>query len=309
MSSNKRILALLILLGAAALILPLGGAAQDLPAPFAAAKKVAEKLAEPEKTPAAGKPAGGAAADGQKKGDEGKGSSTKGGLHEVKVWADRMIYDDKKKLLRLIGNVRVREKDTTLYAPYVEFNTETEIGDITGGVRVEQPDTVLTSDRMKVFYKEKRAQFAGNVKASTTRQPSKIKSERAKEEMTGARTTLTCREMEFWWEKKEGIAKGNVKVEQRDKRAFADEGLYSEQTDLITLRGNVRLERGRNDWMNCHEAQVDMKEETFTAIGNVEGAFIVREGKKEKAREGKMNTPTPSPRIPEKKVKKLPKPL
>jgi len=206
--------------------------------------------------------------------------------YEVRMEADRFIFDDKHHKVRLIGNVKFTHKDTIMTAPHAEYDTQTQIADFTGGVKITQPETTVTGGIMTVYYKERRAVLSNGVKIVTTRQPKKVSEEKVKEELAKAPTVMICDNLDFFWVKKEATATGNVKVTSGKNRAFCDHAFYSDRAQRITLTGNVRFERGDNDWMTCEEAILNLDEETFVAQGNVEGRFEVKEEKGEAAEEG-----------------------
>lgn len=221
---------------------------------------------------------------------------------EIRMTADKLTYDEQKKIVRLINNVRIMYKDAIMTSERAEFNGITKIGHFTGGVKLWQPGNVITADWMDVFYTEKKGILYGHVRAIMEMNDNEKKKDDKKgdkaenkenrkegnniekqEPDNDGPVIMTCEEIEFFWEKQEGTARKNVKVWRREKTAYADTVNYTGSAALITMSGHVRFERSNNDWMICPEAYYDLKTKTFVARGGVEGNMeIKKEEKKEK---------------------------
>ena len=180
---------------------------------------------------------------------------------KVKLKADKMDFDQEKQLVRLIGNVRITSEGVVMTSPYAEYHLDEEMGDFVGGVKIVGKGTTATGKRMKVFYGEERAELMGNVRVVSDRGPGGEKSPTP--------TVLLSDELEYFWEKKEGIAVGSVKVRKADQRAFSDRAHYFQKRDLVIMEGNVRFEKGGEDWMTASRATMNLKDETVVAEGGV----------------------------------------
>lgn len=198
-------------------------------------------------------------------------------LQEVEINADRVVYEEKKNLMKLIGNVRFSGKEAVVKAPYAEYDYKTRLATMRGGVTFTQPDTVLSSRQIQVYYPERRAVLLGEVHAVTTRSLAAFKDKKFNKEVSGSKTTFSCDRLEFDWVKKEGEAEGNVLLEQKKVRIFADQATYSDTKGIAVLTGHVRIERGTNDWLICREAVVDLNKETYEAQGAVHGKYVFEE--------------------------------
>lgn len=208
----------------------------------------------------------------------------------VKITAETLRYDDKNHFLTLDGNVVFTHTDTVIMCPHAEFQTEKQVGHCTGGVRILQPGTTITGNRLDAFYAERRAVVIGNVQVVTEKGPKAAQgpgsspSPRPRAVGTGGKTVpsaspavatsmptvILANEMQYFWEKKQGDATGNVKVRQGDKRGFSDRAHYDGPANLIRMYSNVRYERGDRDWMVAEEALLDLATNIFTARGGVE---------------------------------------
>ncbi|MCE1245423.1 MAG: LPS export ABC transporter periplasmic protein LptC [Firmicutes bacterium] len=206
---------------------------------------------------------------------------------EVRLNADRLVYDQAKKVITLEGNVRFNYKNTILSGDRANFNTTTKKGKVEGNVRIYQPGTTLVGEVMTVDYAGTTAKLTGSVQIVTIRDMSAAQGS-DKEKLESGLTTMNCDNLTYNWITREGEANGKVKVEQKNRRAYSDKARYSQPSDLITLEGNVRFEQGSNDWVTCEKAYIDMKKETFMATGGVTGNFLVQGQEK---KEEKKNIP------------------
>lgn len=206
----------------------------------------------------------------------------------VHITAETLRYDDKNHFLTLDGNVVFTHGDTVILCPHAEFQTEKQVGHCTGGVRILQPGTTVTGNRLDAFYVERRAVLVGNVQVVTEKgsKPGGAASgsprpapARVNPGGPGASTPAVARsmptvilanEMQYFWEKKEGDAIGNVKIRQGDKRGFSDRAHYDGNANVVRMYSNVRYERGDRDWMVAQEALLDLGTNIFTAKGGIE---------------------------------------
>ena len=189
--------------------------------------------------------------------------------------AEKLTYDHKSKLVRLMDNVKITYGETVMTSQRAEFNGETKIGHFTGGVKLWQPGSVLTGDRMDAWYGDRRGVLKGHVRA--------IMEEKKPGKENEGPVIMTCEEIEFFWETNDAIAKNNVKIWRKDKTAYADTIHYSQSAGLVTMSGNVRFERDEKDWLTSPEAYLDLKTNTFVARGGVEGNVVMEEEKKKKS--------------------------
>jgi lipopolysaccharide assembly outer membrane protein LptD (OstA) len=195
----------------------------------------------------------------------------------IHMTAEKLTYDHKSKIVRLIDNVKITYGESIMTSQKAEFNGETKIGHFTGGVKLWQPGNVLTGDTMDAYYAEKRGVLRGHVRA--------IMEEKKPGKDDEGPVVMTCEEIEFFWETKDAVAKRNVKIWRKDKTAYADTVHYSQSASLVTMSGNVRFERDEKDWLTCPEAYLDLKTNTFVARGGVEGNMVMEEEKKKKGEE------------------------
>lgn len=216
----------------------------------------------------------------------------------VRLTADRLVYEQDKKIITMSGNVRFIYKNTTLSGENATFNTDTRIGIVEGNIRIYQPGTTIVGDKMTVYYNKKYADISGNIKMVTIKDVASSPGEKQDKMLSGL-TTLTCDKFTYNWIIMEGKATGNVFVEQKDRRAYSDRAHYSGVSELITLEDKVRFEQGSNNWVTCQKAYIDLQKETFMAVGGVTGNFIVQ------TEEEKAKTKTQEKKAPPKNSDKI----
>jgi lipopolysaccharide export system protein LptA len=187
---------------------------------------------------------------------------------EVNLNADRMVYDQKKGEISLFGNVRFIHGITSLTGERATFNTNAKTGHIRGNVKITQPETTITADKMSVFYDKNKAELSGGVNFVTGKNPLN----------TGGQiqqTRITSQSMVYDWAVRSGEASGRVTVTQGNRRANGDRAHYNGISEIITMTGNVKFEQGSNHWVTAQQVVIDMKNDTFSASGGVSGTFYV----------------------------------
>ena len=213
---------------------------------------------------------------------------------EIQITSDKLDYDEAKKKVRLIGSVKIVSDKMTMTAPYAEFFTDKKMGEFQGGVKMTGPGSVGTGRTMKVWYNEKKALLKGDVRLVT---------EKGAGATPGSPTVMTCDELEYFWEKGQGKARGRVRVRQSNRRAFGDRAIYDKNEQIVILEGNVRFERAQEDWLTAERARMDLANETITAEGGVVARTRMEEQPKEKAQEQPKSQARPQPLEPDFPIK------
>ncbi|MBI3929245.1 MAG: LPS export ABC transporter periplasmic protein LptC [Armatimonadetes bacterium] len=210
---------------------------------------------------------------------------------ELRFKADRMDYDEESHRVRLIGNVKIWTDQVTMTSPYAEYHTDKQEATFDGGVKIVGEGSTAVGNKMRVFYAEQKAVLKGNVRLVTERAPG------GKEPATP--TVLLANELDYLWEKGLGHARGDVKVRQGDRRAFSDTATYQRNDQVIVMEGNVRFERGADDWLSAERARMNLVTETITAEGGVVARTVVTEQQKEDAPPAEEPLPAPEVLEPE----------
>lgn len=194
----------------------------------------------------------------------------------VQISSDNLSGDDNKKMFRFWGNVNIQQKDGLLTSDEAVYNSKTKEAYASSNVKFTRPGTVITSDKVTVYYEEKRGIWEGKVHIVQE------KNKKGDQPIKGGPVNFYCDSLEFFWEKpRKGIAVGKVKVEQSDKHVYCDKATYTEDPQIILMENNVKLERDDGSWMTCDKMTLHVKEETVEGEGNVKGSFVVDQDKLE----------------------------
>jgi len=194
-----------------------------------------------------------------------------GAGRELKISADKLDYDENRLKIRLLGHVKIVSQDMTMTAPFAEYFTDRQVGHFEGGVKITGPGTSAVGREMKVFYGETRAVLLGSVRL--------VSDKVAGGEGATTPTTMACDRLDYNWITGVGKAQGGVKVRQGNRRAFADTAEYHRLEQYVVLDGNVRFERGQEDWLSARRARMDLVAETVTAEGGVVARTRLQEDK------------------------------
>jgi lipopolysaccharide assembly outer membrane protein LptD (OstA) len=124
---------------------------------------------------------------------------------------------------------------------------------------------------MKVFYPDQKAVLSGDVKLVT---------EKAAGAEPGSPTIMTGDQLDYEWAKGYGLARGNVKVTQTNRRAFCDTATYYRDRQMIFMEGNVRVERGDGDWLVSERARMNLATRMVEADGGVTARTVIEQADK-----------------------------
>ncbi|MEI7833905.1 MAG: hypothetical protein WCJ56_12010 [bacterium] len=157
----------------------------------------------------------------------------------------------------------------------------------TGNPLFTDPQVKITGDKVIGYSSPRRAEFTENVKMIAT--PKKRESDSGK--FINTPSTTTCKSLSYDYGAKRALAKDNVVITQPEQKrtVWADEGTYEEASQLITLRGNVKMknegEGEIRDLSNAETVSVSLKTDWMEIVGKDNGNIelnldIKDEGKK-----------------------------
>lgn len=197
---------------------------------------------------------------------------------KVSITAEKRLgYDLGKNALSLEGNVRITQGETLIMGERAEIDTDKKIARITGGVMLTQPDTVLRCASLVVYLNERRVVADGDVVLEKDEKQSSEGG--ASKEVRKERVTLRCLHLEYWTSRKEARASGNISVVKGKTRAWSSEAVYSEKNKVLTLTGNVRVERDSGEKLTCGELAFYTDRELVEARSSVSVEFEIEEEK------------------------------
>lgn len=214
--------------------------------------------------------------------------------------ADQLEYDDKSKVMRLRGHVKLTQADTVLEADEATYYLNSEEAEAAGNLKLTRPDGILTGHHLHLYYREKRAFFDGHV--SLIRFLEKNKNLKENEMVDKTPVKILADELDYRWEAKIATARGNVELVQGERKAYADQGVYNEPLDRLEMEGHVQLIRPPKDELACDHLVYYLTSNEAKADGHVHGKFVVKEHPEKKKNNASLpaSAPGPSPAADEK---------
>lgn len=186
---------------------------------------------------------------------------------QVDISADTIDYDDTRGEVRLIGNVKVTYDGAVVTSSFARYLVKKQEADFQGKVKAVYQDTVLTGNQLTAWFARHQAQMRGEALLVTTRSVG-----------AGAKpqkTTLRAQAISYDWQEQLAQAQGQVQVEQGERQAFADTAEYRERERTVRLRGHVRFEQAKNEWLMSESVEIDLQAKKVVASGRVSGRFAV----------------------------------
>lgn len=203
--------------------------------------------------------------------------------------ADHLRYDATEGMYYLDGNVVLSHKDIKLYCDSATYDYDNNRAVAQGSPRIVNPDTTITGDIIEADFGDKVATISGNVSAVTQRKKKDKQATaegddggdevpRSADEAWEKLTTITCPKVVYRYadDVKTAHATGRIKAVQEDKTLYADEALYEELEDTVTLTGDVRVVTQRGDEFRCPKAVISVEEDWLQAE-SVTGVAVRRD--------------------------------
>ncbi len=239
--------------------------------------------------------------------------------------ADQLHWDASTKVMHLSGAVVFRHEDTRLYCDEAWYNDQDETARALGHLKVQDPETTIVGDLITADFDEEKMVITGNVTMVTQK---KKKAEAEEEQATGSaegsespaagagseqeeasgeeepeklqdywekKTTITCQKVVYYYadDVKKALIYGPLKAVQEDKTAWADEAVYEDLKDQMTLTGNVRVLTDEGDEIRCPRAVIAIEDDWIRAE-DITGIVLRRE----KEEEEEEASPPPSTETP-----------
>ena len=192
-----------------------------------------------------------------------------------------------EKRSNITGNVRmeIKNKDgvkTNVRSDTAELFNDNNNTRFSKNVIVTQKNKRAVSDFLDYTDNSGALLLSGRVKVFFRNASQMIKKERAVaiknrevKKALSQETTLTCGLFELSTKHSNANARQNVLVAQSSKQAKADNALYDDDKETITLTGNVFLKKGK-EWLKTKKVIVYLKTERFEASGGVESQFNLK---------------------------------
>lgn len=195
------------------------------------------------------------------------------------------VWDEATKTLTAthVDQIKLPDSQSVLRADRVVWNREQRWMRATGKPRMWDPDNELTADTIHADLKAKRATAEGNVRLVA--RPKKAKTEQGQKTRAQVEepVVVLCDKMDYFYQAKRGIATGNLKLTQKDKRAdrtaTGERLSYDGNEETVVLEGNVHVTNTKGEGFQCKRVVVHLKEgaEGFQAEGITDATFFFTE--------------------------------
>lgn len=185
----------------------------------------------------------------------------------VELNADQVNYDKENDQMIFVGNVIIVQEDTTLTAGQASFNVDTKIGKISENVKLVKEDISITGELLEAFLNDKRYIFENQVNLVQERQSD-----------SGEQDNISwiCQKLEIFTETKNMTATGEVKISKKDYTISAQEAVYNDIEDKITLTGQVIIEEIENDReISGDKAVFYIEDDKLEVTGNVRSRIVL----------------------------------
>jgi len=205
---------------------------------------------------------------------------------DIDLTCDRLHYDSELERLNASGKVKAKIDGDP--AAFVNADSMDLFADdekdvvISGDLRITQGKKASVADRA-VYNKEKgKLTLSGKVHSIIDKGEALLKEDTARKlrtkeakDLLAEKTLLDANKLVMYTENGNADAYGDVFVTQKGREAKAEKAAYSEDTEIITLTGNVFMKKEK-EWVKCQSVDVSVKNETFEASGEVESMFQIK---------------------------------
>jgi len=178
----------------------------------------------------------------------------------VNISADNVIYDKSTDKMVFAGNIVITQEDIVLTAQEADFDVDKKIGQIKGDIKLVQSDITITGETLEAFLNDKKYIFQEKVI---------LVQERKDKEEKEDNITWNCNSLEIFTDTQDLTATGEVKILKKDYTITAEEAVYNDKEQKITLVGKVRIEEESGRWITGDKAVFYIDSERLEVEGNV----------------------------------------
>lgn len=178
----------------------------------------------------------------------------------VNISADNVIYDKSADMMFFKGNVIITQEDIILTAQEADFDVDKKIGQIKGDIKLVQSDITITGENLEAYLNDKRYIFQEKVI---------LIQERKDKEGEEDNIIWNCNKLEIFTDTQDLTATGEVKILKKDYTITAEEAVYNDKEQKITLVGKVRIEEESGRWITGDKAVFYIETERLEVEGNV----------------------------------------
>lgn len=184
---------------------------------------------------------------------------------QVRIMAlNKGKYQSEDEIFQLEGDVRIEKGELVITSDVVSIDMNSKIARISGNIKLTQGDVVITSEALTVSFSDNRAEFVGSVRL--------INEDDALE--------LVADLLELNTDTEDFICEGNVSVVKDKNRIYSDSAEYSKTRNEFRFSENVYVETDNDEILKAPEVIMYVSTNSFEAVGGVEVSFFI-DSKKE----------------------------
>ena len=185
----------------------------------------------------------------------------------VEITADQVNYEKENDQMIFIGNVLILQEDTTLTAGQASFNVDTKIGQISQDVKLIQEDIAITGQELEAYLNDKHYIFRNQVE---------LLQERTDNAGEQDNITWICQQLEIFTDSKNMTATGEVVITKKDYTITAQEAIYDDAEEKVSLSGQVKIEEIENNrQISGDRAVFYIENDKLEVSGNVRSSIIL----------------------------------
>lgn len=185
----------------------------------------------------------------------------------VEITADQVNYEKENDQMIFIGNVLILQEDTTLTAGQASFNVDTKIGQISQDVKLIQEDIAITGQELEAYLNDKHYIFRNQVE---------LLQERTDNAGEQDNITWICQQLEIFTDSKNMTATGEVVITKKDYTITAQEAIYDDAEEKVSLSGQVKIEETENNrQISGDRAVFYIENDKLEVSGNVRSSIIL----------------------------------
>ena len=191
-------------------------------------------------------------------------------IHTEKPDAEAGIFHLKKKIAIIEppqGYVEVLAKDSRLTAHKLTYNQSDDTAELSGDVSISQEDIYAKAEIMQADFAREMYVLEGNVYLK-------------QRETDGEKAGSTKLEVwSRWMQVEEGgkrlLARGEVRLFQEERKAWADELDYDDDKELAVLTGDVRMETDDGGVLTGTKVVIDLSSDEAVVYGPTYAEFVL----------------------------------
>lgn len=191
----------------------------------------------------------------------------------INIDADDYFISLKDRVHILTGSVKVLFQDMVITSEKAEYNELEEEILFEEDVLVVQGENQIKSPRMWLDVAQEHIIFSDGVEATYYH----VEEGEGEGEEETHPINIWADTIEIWNLEEELQARDNVKVVYQEFTLTADEAFMDQKNNILTISGNVYVERDDGSWFKCEKAVYDLEKETLKAY-RIESEFKMPAG-------------------------------